>query len=186
MFDSWLDICYSNGLAPSEKRGLLSMLFVAHEESARNNANLSNAAVDIARIGGVSFGQAVIAAVSTLGERHGPITSARSVLYARPNEAIHSAIESGVKLPGWGNSFFKDRIDPAWSSLNEAIKDAFPEDSQRLDSITSWLWEAGKRVHPNAAAFTAIVAERIGLPVGAEVGLFVAARLPVWASRFTS
>jgi citrate synthase len=95
---------------------------------------------------------------------------------------LKSAIEAGMKIPGFGNSFFKDQIDPAWSRVSELIKSDFPNANARVEQLHGWMKEAGKNVHPNAALYTAVVCSELGVIPGAESAIFILARTAAWTS----
>ena len=50
--------------------------------------------------------------------------------------------------------------------------------SKQLESLK------GKRIYPNAAAFTACLAEVECLPEGTELSIVLEARIPVWAETY--
>jgi len=182
---AWTLICTSDGLDPELKTGLLGLISDAHAGAAFTNDNISNAAVCLASKGAGDFGKAVIAGVSTLGRVHAPVTAARRMIYGTSARSFSARLESGKPIPGWGNSFFKDGIDPAFAEIDEFLRVHFPEDAKRLDDFTEIIEKKkGKKIYPNAAAYTAIVAELLGMPAGTEAVLVVSARLPVWAILF--
>jgi len=163
---------------PDEKVArLVELVFEAHQVAAKNNASASSEAVCMAAGGSGSFRQAVVAALMTLGIRHGPIGAARLVF---TTDSYHS-IESGAKIPGWGNSFFKDGIDPAWQKVDDYLKEHFEQEWSKVDAVTNELHAAGKRIYPNAAIYTAIACELCHVPAGLEELFFILPRLPVWA-----
>lgn len=181
----FLPLCQS-ALADDRKLALLDMLADAHDRAALTNTNASSVAVQLAAIGSADFGKAITAAVSMLGAAHGPITAARVRIYGFNGDWI-AALDRGERMPGWGNSFHKDGIDPSWGPFADYLKAEYPQGSQRLDEITETLAARLKRtLYPNAAAFTAVSAQLLGVPYGVEAALFVASRLPAWALMFAA
>lgn len=157
---------------------LVRAVLDAHATAARDNQNVSRVACEIAKAGSGDLVKGVIAALATLGQAHGPIAQAREVIFRGDPAAL---LDDGERVPGWGNSFFRDRVDPAWHRVEQLIRADHPAEATDLDEITSLLHKRGKRIWPNAAAFTAVAAEVSGMPPGTEAALFIAGRLPVWA-----
>jgi citrate synthase len=87
-----------------------------------------------------------------------------------------------MKIPGFGNSFFKDRIDPAWSRVREIIAADFPNANARIEQLHGWMKEAGKDVHPNAALYTAVICSELGMIPNSESAIFILARTAAWTS----
>lgn len=157
----------------------------AHSKAALDNQNQSSVAVQLAAAAGVPFHQAVAAALATLGGLHGPVTQARRVIFYRHRDEIVRAIESGLRIPGWGNSFHKDGTDPAWLEVEQVLSVEHPEHWQQLHRITLMLKKYGGVVlYPNAAAFTAVAAEVLGSPLGTELSLFLVGRVGAWAELY--
>ncbi len=164
------------------ERELLATLMESHRQAARNNANLSKAVAVEAWRGSGSFVQAACAGCLTIGGLHAPIAAARKVWCHATITRLTMRVRDGEKVPGFGNSFFKDRIDPAFEPVAELLKVKFPMAASHLDDLTEAVWRGGKRIFPNAALLTAAVCELIGIPEGIEEALFILARLPVWAA----
>ena len=81
--------------------------------------------------------------------------------------------------------FYKTSIDPAWERMEELVADFYPVEAQRLEAISAEIKQATNRtLYPNAAAFTAVAAEILGIPAGVEAVLFLIPRLPVWAEIY--
>lgn len=177
----WLALCESPQLDTPAKERLLATLFEAHRTAATDNANLSKALVNEAARGSLNFITAIIAGLSCLGGVHAPVTAARKVIYFWPRARLQTMINCGAMIPGWGNAFFKDKIDPAFVPLARLLVEEYPKETERLDAITELL--RPKKLLPNAAAYTAVTAELLGLHFGLEVALFLAPRLPVWAMK---
>jgi len=165
-----------------KKLELLQAVFDAHDMAARNNQNSSSGAAVNAFFGSAQLTNAIASAILTLGDAHGPIGPARFVYEKFDERSLKSAILSGMKIPGFGNSFFKDSIDPAWSRVREIIEADFKKANDRINQLHSWMKEVGKDVHPNAALYSAVICNELGMIHGSESAIFVLARTAAWTS----
>lgn len=160
-------------------------LFRAHSNAAiKNESNLSNQAVALAAQGSQSFCQSVIAGLATLGKSHAPVTEARRLLYQTTIPDIDKMIASGKRIPGWGNSFYKESLDESWVEFDALLKAEHPAHHHTLETITALLASHGKKLWPNAAAYTAVTAQIIELPWGTELQLVIVPRVYVWAEIY--
>lgn len=190
LLDKLLDMC-SAPLERQLKADTLNALFRAHFSAAANNANASGQAAAQCAVGGSGLHATIIGAMASIGGRHAPVTAARKVLFRSDPVQIERALRDGLLIPGFGNSFFKDQIDPSWVDCAAFLRMHFPEPCARLDQIAEILAARGKAAHPNAAAFTAVSCEVLGMPWGSEPLMFLLPRSLVWtadhvarASRF--
>ena len=165
-----------------KKLELLQAVFDAHDMAARNNQNSSSGAAVNAFFGSAQLTNAIASAILTLGDAHGPIGPARFVYEKFDERSLKSAILSGMKIPGFGNSFFKDSIDPAWSRVREIIEADFKKANDRIKQLHGWMKEVGKDVHPNAALYSAVICNELGMIHGSESAIFVLARTAAWTS----
>lgn len=177
-----LNIDFALNEASPEKLRLLQAVFDAHDLAARNNQNASSSAAVNAFFGSGNLVNGIASAALTLGEAHGPIGPARFVYERFDERALKSAIQTGMKIPGFGNSFFKDKIDPAWSNVYEIIKADFPTANSRINQLHGWMKEAGKDLYPNAALYTAVVCSELGMIPNSESAIFILARTSAWTS----
>ena len=177
-----LNIDFALAEATPKKLELLQAVFDAHDMAARNNQNSSSGAAVNAFFGSAQLTNAIASAMLTLGDAHGPIGPARFVYEKFDERSLKSAIESGMKIPGFGNSFFKDSIDPAWSRVREIIEADFPRASGRINQLHGWMKEAGKYLHPNAALYSAVICSELGMIPGSESAIFILARTAAWTS----
>jgi len=164
---------------------LVSLLFKSHIAAAQNNQNISKNAALLASIGNGTFGSACIAGIASIGGVHAPVTQARQVIYRNPR-LVEPALRNGELIPGFGNSFYKDRIDPAFSDIMSFAIKEFKEEYIPVVSAGMRIFESGKSCLPNAAAFTALTAEAIGLPDGLEPLLVIIPRSIAWAEDFVA
>ena len=177
-----LNIDFGLAEATPKKLELLQAVFDAHDMAARNNQNASSGAAVNAFFGSAQLTNGIASAILTLGDAHGPIGPARYVYERFDERALKSAIGAGMKIPGFGNSFFKDRIDPAWSHVREVIETDFPNANRRINQLHGWMKEAGKDVYPNAALYTAVICSELGMIPGSEAAIFILARTAAWTS----
>ena len=171
-----LDLCENK-----EDKEILRLLFEAHEFAAERNESASSNLFKMSCFGSGDFDKAVIAAIAMTGNLHAPIKDTRRILFHTSKQNILDMIDHGEKIPGFGNSFYKDGVDPSFIELNRYIRDRY----FTIYKIVPWTQEmlrlSGKILYPNAALYTAIVAEIIGFKNGAESFLFIYSRLPIWA-----
>jgi citrate synthase len=164
---------------------LLDTLCWCNQAAATTNANASSAAVANAAVCGSRFEHSVASALLTLGGTHGPLGAARDVIYRVSEREIIVKLEDGEILPGWGNSFHKKSIDPAFVPMDHLLREQYHEHHKKLDEITQLIFKVrGRCLYPNAAAYGGITAEILGLTHGTEVILFIASRLPSWAMQY--
>ncbi len=183
-----MTLCEWLGIEETEEsESLLEALAVAHRTAASVNQNASSMAVRLASLCGVPFESAVASGLLTFGAKHAPIADARRFIYQTPPSRQDEQIERGDKIPGWGNSFFKDSIDPAFQEIERYLQNYHPSHLGILDAIGQKILErGGKKLYPNAAAFTAVTADILGIVPGVEVLLVLGFRLPVWAAQYVS
>jgi citrate synthase len=161
---------------------LIGLIFDAHSNAAQNNYNASKQACSIAMQGSGSFVQSVASAILTLGSvvgRHGVTLGARRLL--RGEVSVQDIIERGDMVPGFGNSFHKDGIDPAFVLVNEYISLNWSNYSDRVNAIRESISKYGKNLFPNPAMFTAITSEILGVRDGFESVLLIIPRIQSWA-----
>lgn len=170
---------------------LVAALYAAHSACVFR-PNCSTTACQQAAGGSRSLPQSIIAALACLGEMHGPIEAAYDVLH-RSTECNANGMkarieflffEGGGKIPGWGNSFVKGRIDDAFLPVDQTLEAHFPRMHSRLREITDALHARGKNVFPNPGAYAAAVALILGMPKHLAPMLFIQARLEAWCSVF--
>ena len=177
---------------------LLPILHDAHYNATLNNPdNISRKVFEYAYSGSGSLIQAISAGISSIGDRHAPLEEARALIIAFKNDPkdavrnVFAGLAMGQKIPGFGNSFFKDGIDPsfaeAYDAYTKAYFEIYPDDAETLlDSVLKTVNEGRMRlkpckpIYPNAAGITAAICELCNLYLGTEVALFVEARVKAW------
>lgn len=169
-----------SGRAEPETTRLLQLVTRAHQRAATQNANASSALVRVYADLGKPFPEAVAAACLSLGGVHAPVTQTREVLTAWTDERVQQHLALGGRVPGFGNSFYGETPDPAWKAVDEALRAEGRMD--RADAIEGQIHEArGRRFPVNAAGYTALCCEVLGIPWGVEALLVLSGRLQVWA-----
>lgn len=164
-----------------DERRLLDLLAMAHAECAKRQ-NASSAQVVNTFAGSGDYNKSIAAALLTLGERHGPIAEAYLLLNSRePANEAATLLSFGLRVPGWGSSFFKDGVDPAWSTTNAHIAERYPQIMHDIICISDLLLSNGKKVYPNAACYTAAAAKALGIPGRLSPMLFIMTRLETWS-----
>jgi citrate synthase len=159
---------------------LFEIVSRAHVESTYRD-NPSTIAVKLSAQSSGKFGNAVIAALSMLGNPHGPVQEATEMLSSSdPLEFAKVYIDGGGKVPGWGTSFVKGKLDPAWEEANTFVKENYQELHSIVDEITRMLHDRGKMIFPNPACYTAITAIVNDIPADAASYVFISSRLPAW------
>jgi citrate synthase len=166
----------------SELNGLLAE---AHYKSAFRN-NISSTAVAICAESKTDFLNAVVAAISTLGGIHAPIAKAfRLINHSSPTTEIQAILDSGERVPGWGNSFHKTGIDPIWAPVDECLKMNYHSKWVTLTEMTAYLHSCGRKIFPNPACYTATVAAINGLTEDSAGYLFLSSRLSAWLKIYS-
>lgn len=176
-----LNITYCNEI-DSDKIELLQSIVDAHDQAARNNQNASSLAAVNAFVGSGNIGNGIASAILTLGQHHGPISMARTVYEEFNQQHIDGCLNAKIKVPGFGNSFFKDSIDPAWNNVWNLMNTKFTKISNRINELQKMLELRGKIIFPNAALLTAAACSELGFVRGTESSIFIIARIPAWTS----
>jgi citrate synthase len=154
---------------------LLGLLAESHYRAALDNANTSSAVAVAVYAASGRLCNAIAAASLAQGGLHAPIAQARALFKFRdPVAAAMYLRDTGQRVPGFGNSFYKDRIDPAFSLLFQSLPAA-----QKV-LIAEINTEVLPKLFPNAAIITAAVCEVADIPNGAESTIFVHCRTPAW------
>lgn len=164
---------------------LLNLLYQAHAEVALRD-NPSKEAVRLAAIGSGMYFNAIAAALMTYGGVHGPLTQAYDLLaLADPFVSIDYRLENNFRVPGWGNGYYKDGVEPAFVEVKEELKGVNPRLHDKIDLITEYLHEEKQlKLYPNPACFTAATALTVGIPRDAVGVLVIQARLVPWTNLF--
>jgi citrate synthase len=161
--------------------GKLAPLFFAclrahHAASKRKNG--SSMALRLAFQGSGDFNKAVIAALATLGGRHGPIAQTEHFLLEDdPSALVNGMLDAGLKVPGWGSSF--PLPDNDWAETERLLRIVNPTLMAKVDAVTASLGD--KHLLPNPSCFTACTAICLGIPPEIAPFIFIAGRIAGWA-----
>lgn len=179
-----IPIPYVGELDDAQQR-LLDAVIAAHQKAARSNKNVSSITMLNASMGSGRLENGIAAAIMTMGNQHAPLIGARGLYENGQKEIVLAMLSKKMKIPGFGNSFYKTSLDPAWEEVWSIIQTSFPRIENRIAEISSWLIEGGKPLYPNAAMLTAATLSEIGWRGGTEQSLFILSRLPVWVDALT-
>lgn len=163
---------------------LLVALGSAHDASALRH-NISHDALILATQGSGDYVHAVTAAMMTIGGAHAPVVATCYALqHPDPSALVSSCLEKGVKVPGWGNGFVKDGVDPLWREVDAMLREMDVPLMAKVDAITDALHRAGKLIYPNPSCYTAAVAVTSGIQTEASPFLFISGRLAAWTREY--
>lgn len=171
---------------PGDHRQLWEAVYVAQRASAKNNPSISKMLVNLVGQSSGSFIHALTAGFMSVGEKHGPIGKARDdlMMYADIEEA-RAAVLRGVRIYGFGNSFFKQvGGDPAWHGVHGILATKYRGTFEMLACIQEGIARAGKKIYPNPAGYSAAAAHATGLIRGMEEAIFVMPRMQVWLEEY--
>lgn len=146
--------------------------------------NISSTMAGIGKELDISFTQTVVLSLSTMGGAHAPIREAYNLWSNGFQKFVHDAKEiygSGRKIPGFGSSIVKGEYD---TILTEYARDMFGTAPLWMDNIeerTEAVQEiTGKRIFPNAAAYTACTALFANKDSTWAERNVIVGRLPFW------
>lgn len=177
------------------KQDLLDLLEVAHYNAALNNQGNISASVAMHVFDGSGDPlKAISAAINSMGQKHAPLTHARSLVKNwildpnRTRKYIEGLVEVNQKIPGFGNSFFKDQVDPSFqdvlSEYLQLYKDANTEPLLGIARYVNFLLteRKGREINlmPNAAGITGAIAEFCNIGTFQEVTIALKGRIPAW------
>lgn len=169
----------------TEQVRLLQATIDAHQHAARFNRNVSTVTFMQTCAGSGRIESAIAAAILTVGHLHAPILEARGLYEEGQKLMVLGRLHGKQKIAGFGNSFHKTSVDPAWDEVMNIIRMSFPKIDARIGELCSWMAEGGKPLYPNAALFTAAVCSELKIRHGTETSLFAVWRIPVWVDMMT-
>lgn len=167
---------------PEQK--LLNLCLDAHDRSVHRE-NISTVVLRNAGVGSLNYATAIAATLCSIGGIHAPLSQSFAFLSLDRNQ-IMQHIEMGGTVPGWGNSFEKDGIDPLWTEMAAHVAEHFPTMGQKIEEITLELHNHGKRIYPNPSTYTAAAAILLGIPHPISAWLFIHGRLIAWTKVYFS
>ena len=167
---------------------LLQDLKFLHAQLATRDCASTTLIKSMAHLG-KPFEESVAAAMLTLGGLHAPITQTQRLWKTSPSQ-WHSYLDTWAedmlphgpfrhKIPGWGSAWYKAEPDPLLqdfeSLLPAEVVDRLAERTTDVQLCT------GKVIFPNAASYTAIVADMLGFTPETAPVLVVMGRALAWA-----
>lgn len=159
---------------------LLAAVLEAHALSARR-PNISRGSLLNCAAGSGDYCKSLASAILTLGGAHAPIVDTIQFIGSkRPAGLVPGILDSGKRVPGWGNSFEKGHHDPAWDTVRELIQQCDLNLSIEIEAVTEALHKAGKDIYPNPSTFTAATALILRIPTPLAPWIFIRGRLDAW------
>lgn len=177
---SILPLCRVRG----DHTALWSAVYQAQRASAYQNPSLSKVMVNLIGQSSGSFISSLTAGLMTVGKKHGPIATARDDLDFYGPEAVADAVKHGIKIAGFGSSFFKDEIDPHWAPVVEILREGYQDTWRQVETIKTALHASGKAIYPNPAGLSAAACNATGFPRGLEEAIFVMPRMQCWLDEY--
>lgn len=179
---------------PQQAAELLGALEEAHYNAAINNkGNISATAAMVVYQGSLDPMKAVAAGILSIGGTHAPVLAARELYkmwekdQVTMRRIIRNMVSSGQRIPGFGNSYFKEGIDPTFQeAYNKYAEVAGPENTiTELARYVNFVVEEvkGKQdhdLHPNAAIITAGICEITHRKPLYEIYAFISGRSQAW------
>lgn len=161
---------------------LLNAATAAHYSNTFR-ANQSAVAVQLAASGSGNFYQAIAMATLTLGGQHAPLLDVYAMLDSEnPALEARKRLVAGKRVPGWGNAFHKDCIDPAWDGVVSMLEKQ--PVWERVTAIQEVLDSYNKKLFPNPGCLSACIAITVGLPKHLAPWVGVMGRMTGWAQLF--
>ena len=182
-------------ITPTEAFKLMEELQEAHYRAALDNQNISKMAALVVFDGSDNPMNAIAAGLLSTGGIHGPLTETRELLrmYSQDKDFciayMTDMVKGGGKIPGLGNSFYKDKVDPAFDGCVQmyvqTCKDLGTEPLMvnfAKDANEAILTAKGidKNLQINASLVTAAITELLGGCKYIENWFFVAGRSRAW------
>lgn len=186
---------------------LMEILIQCHAVAGYENESISRLCALAAFDGSGSPIQAIASGLLSTGFKHAPITQAReSLLLMEFNPQgfdtdVKYRVSNRIKIVGIGNSFFKDRIDPAFQDAYNGYCEVFrmvqkleKKDPGAMNPIETYcrrvnaVIRAHKPTHndlyPNAALITAGIANLLNMDQYFELWPLIAGRSRSWLKHF--
>jgi hypothetical protein len=168
----------------SREQELLDLVLEAHAQSAQRN-NISTSAVIQCAAGNGTYTNSIAAGLLTLGGTHAPLEQSYELLSSEyAVEGAKLMLADGVRVPGWGNSFFRGEPDTLWNKVARWIEVNRPDLHKRISEVTAFLQSQGKDIYPNPSTYTAATAISLRIPAKCAAFLFLQGRLLSWSQIF--
>lgn len=176
---------------------LIDALLKSHYDAAINNQNISKQSFQVALAGSGSPLQAVCAGLLSTGGIHAPVIETRDALrmFRGDREGwkaiARNQVEYNQKIPGLGNSFFRDCIDPAFMPAYNAYQELHGFlNGNSISLLDDYAYccnqvifksnDKDQYLHPNAALITAAACELMEALPFIELWFFISARSRAW------
>jgi citrate synthase len=169
---------------PGDHSSLWTAVYEAQRASAYANPSLSKMLVNLVGQSSQSFIRSLTAGFQSVGPKHGPIGEARDDLDFYDAENIKPALDAGMKIHGFGSSFYKKEMDPNWKTVANLLLSSYPAHWARVATIQATLHGFGRRIYPNPAGLSAAACNATGFPRGLEEAIFVMPRMQVWLDEY--
>lgn len=188
-------------ITPEEVESLMIAVTEAHYRAGADNDSISRSVFRATYEGSGDVMKGIAAAILSIGGKHGPLFQARGLIGlfhlnpVKAYELIDECLQAGEKVPGFGNSFFKTEIDPAFEEVYLKYADLYSSiyGVSETSNPVNLLWERFSRakydqtfkygdkcVYPNAALITGAVAHLCqGVPY-IENWTFITGRSRAW------
>jgi len=166
---------------------LVQELYKAHAAVALRG-NPSHQALVLSAMGTGDYFKAIASAILMLGGLHGPLMQTYDLLALDcPLDEVARRLNSGIRIPGWGNGFYKQGIEPEFQPVAIELARVNPEICAKIDVITDYIhgYDDGRlKIYPNPSCFTAATAITVGLPRETVGVLALQGRLMIWTEDF--
>ena len=162
---------------------LVNQLMRAHHASVFRQ-NVSTVVIANTAFGSADYSKAIAAGLMTIGGIHAPLWATMDLLNSENAvEWVEKIVADNRRVPGWGNSFIKEKPDELWMGVDLCLKVSGINSRfiKNIEAITDKLHELGKKIFPNPSAYTAAVALVLGIPPAMAPMLFVTGRLSGWS-----
>ncbi len=180
-----------------DSQRLQYLLQEAHYHAALAKDNLSKVVFLQSFAGSQEPMHSVASGLLSTGAVHGPLTETRHMMaFMKVNQeaffdTMVKRLSIGDKMPGLGNSFYKDGIDPAFNKVVDFYRQIhiqYELGTGDMDAYAGYINVARaklfgpekKQLHLNAAGITAGVCQLLGALPFFENWFFIAGRSRAW------
>lgn len=175
---------------------LIETLLEAHYKAGKTNNSISREVAAMAFYGSGDPMGSCASALLTTGKAHGPLDECRDILmsFRRSKKETIDMLRQyclmGKKLPGIGNSFFKDKVDPAFQEAYRDYRSLYLDAQNDQPLLDAYVFECNKmlsefkekpmQLPPNAAGITAAICDLLNRPRYEQNWFFIAGRSKAW------
>ena len=179
--------------ASDMKAELLGLLEEAHYNAAiRNKGNISATAAMVVYQGSLDPIKAVAAGLLSIGGTHAPVVAARELISnwrrdeVTTRRIVTNMIAAGQKIPGFGNSYYKEGVDPSFQEAYDKYREYAGEDNpiRNIERFLNNHLQAQNgfqgHLYPNAAIITSGICDFLKMQPLYEIYSFIAGRSQAW------